>query len=83
MREDITRVLFTREQITERVSELGAQQVEVPCRYTGFECPNEFIVGYGLDYAERYRNLPYVGVLDPAVYAEPGDSTSKDTREGA
>ncbi|MBR5260379.1 MAG: hypoxanthine phosphoribosyltransferase [Eggerthellaceae bacterium] len=43
-------------------------QAPINCRYIGFECPNEFIVGYGLDYAERYRNLPYVGVLKPEVY---------------
>jgi len=43
------------------------REVKVPVRYTGFEIPNEFVIGYGLDYAERYRNLPYVGVLDPEI----------------
>ena len=38
---------------------------DVECRYVGFEIPNRFVIGYGLDFAERYRNLPYVGVLDP------------------
>jgi hypoxanthine phosphoribosyltransferase len=37
--------------------------------YTGFRIPDEFVVGYGLDYAQRYRNLPYVGVLKPEVYS--------------
>ena len=37
--------------------------------YTGFSIPDEFVVGYGLDYAERYRNLPYIGVLRPSVYS--------------
>lgn len=36
--------------------------------YTGFDCPNAFIVGYGLDYDEKYRNLPYIGILKPELY---------------
>jgi hypoxanthine phosphoribosyltransferase len=36
----------------------------------GFDIPNEFVVGYGLDFAERYRELPYVGVLRPAMYGK-------------
>jgi hypoxanthine phosphoribosyltransferase len=46
-----------------------AIKVHVPVKYVGFEIPNEFVVGYGLDYAERYRDLPYIGRLKPAVYA--------------
>jgi hypoxanthine phosphoribosyltransferase len=48
------------------------RQNDVHCRYVGFEIPNRFVVGYGLDFAERYRNLPYVGVLrdDLAAQAE-------------
>lgn len=42
-------------------------QADIPCKYIGFECPDEFIVGYGLDYAERYRNLPCIGVLKPEI----------------
>ena len=44
------------------------QQASIDCKHVGFECPNESIVGYGLDYAERYRNLPYIGILQPEVY---------------
>ena len=40
------------------------REIEVPVRYVGFEIPNRFVIGYGLDFGERYRNLPYVGVLD-------------------
>jgi len=47
-----------------------AAKVEIPVRYVGFEIPNEFVVGYGLDYAERYRNLPYIGTLRPSVYSD-------------
>jgi hypoxanthine phosphoribosyltransferase len=42
------------------------RKVETPIRYTGFEIPDRFVVGYGLDYAERFRNLPYVAVLEDA-----------------
>ena len=47
-----------------------AAKVDVDVAYVGFEIPNEFVVGYGLDYAERYRDLPYIGVLEPKVYSE-------------
>jgi hypoxanthine phosphoribosyltransferase len=46
-----------------------AVKVDVPVKYVGFDIPNEFVVGYGLDYAERYRDLPFIGTLDPSVYA--------------
>jgi hypoxanthine phosphoribosyltransferase len=46
------------------------READVPVRYIGFEIPNRFVIGYGLDFAERYRNLPYVGVLDPALIPE-------------
>ena len=48
--------------------ERRAKGVVVECRYTGFTIPDAFVVGYGLDYAEKYRNLPYIGVLAPRVY---------------
>ncbi|GID55586.1 hypoxanthine phosphoribosyltransferase [Actinoplanes couchii] len=46
-----------------------AVKVQVPVKYVGFDIPNEFVVGYGLDFSERYRELPFVGVLKPEVYA--------------
>jgi hypoxanthine phosphoribosyltransferase len=45
-----------------------AIKVHIDVNYVGFDIPNEFVVGYGLDYAERYRDLPYIGRLKPAVY---------------
>ncbi|CAG0947073.1 hypoxanthine phosphoribosyltransferase [Anaerolineae bacterium] len=45
------------------------REVEVAIDYIGFNVPNEFVVGYGLDYNEIYRNLPFIGVLKPAMYA--------------
>jgi len=52
------------------LSKEGKQRVPIRCKWVGFDVPDEFVVGYGLDYAERYRNLPYVGVLKPEIYAD-------------
>jgi hypoxanthine phosphoribosyltransferase len=50
----------------------GQQAVPLEVKYPGFEIPPVFVVGYGLDYAEKYRNLPYIGVLKPSAYASAG-----------
>ena len=49
--------------------DVEGKQAAVNPKYVGTHCPDDFVVGYGLDYAERYRNLPYVGVLKPEVYS--------------
>jgi hypoxanthine phosphoribosyltransferase len=46
------------------------REIDVPVRYVGFEIPNRFVIGYGLDFAERYRNLRYVGVLHDSLIPE-------------
>lgn len=51
------------------LSKPSRRTVDVKIDYCGYEVPDEFIVGYGLDYAEVYRNLPYIGVLKPEIYA--------------
>jgi len=59
------------------LDKVDARRRQLPVRYVGFECPNEFVVGYGLDYRGRYRNLPFIGVLRPEVYTaapEGGES---------
>jgi hypoxanthine phosphoribosyltransferase len=53
------------------------RRTNIECRYVGFEIPDEFVVGYGLDYAEHYRTLDFIGVLTPeaaAAVADEGDS---------
>jgi len=48
--------------------------IELPIKYKGFDLPDKFIVGYGLDYDEKYRNLPYVGILKGEIYQQKGRS---------
>lgn len=48
------------------------RQIKIKADYTGFQIPNEFVVGYGLDFAERYRNLPFIAVLKPEIF-QAGD----------
>ncbi|MHB0877833.1 MAG: hypoxanthine phosphoribosyltransferase [Anaerolineae bacterium] len=50
------------------LSKPARRKVDIGMDYIGFDIPNEFVIGYGLDYCEHYRNLPYVGVLKPEVY---------------
>jgi hypoxanthine phosphoribosyltransferase len=50
------------------LSKPSRREVEIKLDYLGFEVPDEFVVGYGLDYAENYRNLPFIGVLKPELY---------------
>ncbi|APB37833.1 MULTISPECIES: hypoxanthine phosphoribosyltransferase [Heyndrickxia] len=51
----------------------SGRKADIQADYVGFIVPDEFVVGYGLDYAEKYRNLPYIGILKPAVYAHEGE----------
>jgi len=53
-------------EIVTLLSKPSRRVADLPCKYTGFEIANEFVVGYGLDYAEKYRNLPFIGVMDDA-----------------
>src|SRR3984893_8630345 len=70
----LTDVLRQRKPLSLRICTLldkGRERVKaVELDYTGFQIPDRFVVGYGLDYAQRYRNLPYIGILKPSVYEE-------------
>jgi hypoxanthine phosphoribosyltransferase len=55
------------------------REISVPIDYIGFTIPDRFVVGYGLDFAERYRNLPYIGVLRPELYERSQPETVVDT----
>jgi len=58
-------------QIATLLNKPERRKVEVAVRYCGFDIADKFVVGYGLDYAETYRNLPFIGVLKPEVYTQP------------
>jgi hypoxanthine phosphoribosyltransferase len=68
----ILRNLRTRNPASVRVCTLltkpSRREIEVPLDYVGFEIPDEFVLGYGLDFDEHYRNLPFIGVLKPEFY---------------
>ena len=51
------------------LSKPSRREIDLPVDYVGFEIPNEFVIGYGLDYSENYRNLSFIGVLRPEVYS--------------
>ena len=69
----LRRILLARSPASLRILTLldkpERREVDVPVDYTGFHIPNEFVVGYGLDFAEIYRNLPYIAVLKPEIFA--------------
>jgi hypoxanthine phosphoribosyltransferase len=73
----LTRILAARNPASLRIVTLldkpDRREVEILVDWTGFSIPNEFVIGYGLDYNEKYRNLPYIGVLKPHVYTRSGD----------
>ena len=68
----LKRILSERKPNSIRIATLldkpEARKADIAADYYGFHCPNEFLVGYGLDYAEKYRNLPYIGILKRKIY---------------
>ena len=77
-------VLRQRRPLSLRVCSLldkGRERVKpVKMDYTGFQIPDRFVVGYGLDYAQRYRNLPYIGILKPSIYEEETENPQAQHR---
>jgi len=69
----VKKILLDRHPASVRICTLldkpDRRQADIAADYKGFEVPDEFVVGYGLDYNERYRNLPYIGALSPKIYA--------------
>ena len=95
--DDILDTGKTLTRVREKLSALGPKQIRIcvlldkPSRrqfpvqanYVGFEIPDVFVVGYGLDYAERYRNLPFVGVLHPKIYSQAISSGGHTKESGS
>ncbi len=86
----LTRILEARNPASLRIVTLldkpERREVDLDVDWVGFSIPNEFVIGYGLDYNEIYRNLPFIGVLKPEVYTEPqeescGQSTASPSQE--
>lgn len=73
----ILRNLKTRHPASIRIATLlnkpSRREIQIPVDFVGFEIPDEFVLGFGLDYAEQYRNLPFIGVLKPEVYSHVND----------
>lgn len=69
----LTKLLRGRNPASLRIATLldkpSRRQADIHADYVGFEVPDAFVVGYGLDYNQKYRNLPYIGVLKPEIYA--------------
>jgi hypoxanthine phosphoribosyltransferase len=82
----ITENLKTRRPASLRICTLlnkpARRTIEIPLDYVGFEIPNKFVIGYGLDYAEIYRNLPFVGVLKAELYSAEVAGESGETGDG-
>jgi hypoxanthine phosphoribosyltransferase len=80
-------VLRQRRPLSLRVCALldkGRERIKiVKLDYTGFQIPDRFVVGYGLDYAQRYRNLPYIGILKPSIYQEYEENPQAQHRSRA
>lgn len=77
----LSRILAARNPASLRIVTLldkpERREVDIAVDWTGFAIPNAFVIGYGLDYNEKYRNLPYIGVLKPHVYSPPTTGTSE------
>jgi hypoxanthine phosphoribosyltransferase len=77
----LTRILAARNPASLRIVTLldkpDRREVDIAVDWVGFSIPNEFVIGYGLDYNEKYRNLPYIGVLKPHVYSQPDESETE------